>query len=97
MFDLTSLLATTTEFIRANQAWAPAIVFVVAFGESVALVSFFIPATALLLAFGAPAGGAAAVRLEGASGAGSTKPGAWVGLVGPAKGSGVLCARAPPA
>ncbi|OYW54100.1 MAG: DedA family protein [Xanthobacter sp. 17-67-6] len=53
MFDLTSLLATTTEFIRANQAWAPAIVFVVAFGESVALVSFFIPATALLLAFGA--------------------------------------------
>lgn len=53
MFDLTSLLATVTDFIRAHQAWAPLVVFALAFGESIALVSIFIPATALLLAIGA--------------------------------------------
>lgn len=53
MFDLTSLLATITDFVRAHQSWAPLVVFILAFGESVALVSIFIPATALLLAIGA--------------------------------------------
>lgn len=53
MFDISSLVAAITEFVRANEELAPIIVFVLAFGESVALVSFFIPATVLLLAIGA--------------------------------------------
>ncbi|MCP5978947.1 DedA family protein, partial [Klebsiella pneumoniae] len=53
MFDANSLVAATTDFVRANQSWAPVLVFLLAFGESISLVSFFIPATVLLLAIGA--------------------------------------------
>lgn len=53
MPDLTSLLNMITEFIRVHQSWAPLVVFALAFGESLAVVSIFIPATALLLAIGA--------------------------------------------
>lgn len=40
-------------FIRANAAWAPLFAGVLAFCESLAIVSFFVPATGILLAIGA--------------------------------------------
>lgn len=38
----------TLEFVRANQAWAAPVVFVLAFGESLAVISLLLPATAIL-------------------------------------------------
>ncbi|TDR89595.1 DedA family protein [Enterovirga rhinocerotis] len=46
------------DFVRANQAWAPAIVGLLAFGESLAIVSILIPATVLMVGIGALIGGA---------------------------------------
>lgn len=43
-------------FAQQNQAWAPVIVGLLAFGESLAVISFFIPATGILLAIGALVG-----------------------------------------
>ncbi len=40
-------------FVRANQFWAPFIVFALAFGESLAVISLFVPATILLIGIGA--------------------------------------------
>lgn len=40
-------------FVKANQAWAPLIVFLLAFGESLAVVSLFVPATIALIGIGA--------------------------------------------
>jgi membrane protein DedA with SNARE-associated domain len=40
------------EFVRANQAWAPWIVFVLAFGESLAFISLVLPAWAALITIG---------------------------------------------
>lgn len=53
MIDVQSIVTATTAFVQENHALAPAVVFGLAFGESLALVSFFIPATVLLLAIGA--------------------------------------------
>lgn len=53
MFDTQALISTVTDFAQAHQHLAPAIVFALAFGESLALISFFVPATVLLLAIGA--------------------------------------------
>ncbi|MEP9352009.1 DedA family protein [Xanthobacter sp. KR7-65] len=53
MIDIESIVAMTTRFVQQNQTLAPAVVFGLAFGESLALISFFIPATVLLLAIGA--------------------------------------------
>ncbi|MFG1301730.1 DedA family protein [Xanthobacter sp. V3C-3] len=53
MFDVQSIVAATTAFVQEHHTLAPAVVFGLAFGESLALVSFFIPATVLLLAIGA--------------------------------------------
>lgn len=47
--DLESLITTITEFTRAHQYWAPVIIFILAFGESLALISLFIPATVILV------------------------------------------------
>jgi membrane protein DedA with SNARE-associated domain len=44
--------------IRHHQAWAPAIVFILAFGESLAFVSLLLPATAFLLGIGGLIGAA---------------------------------------
>ena len=38
----------TLEFVRANQVWAVPVVFVLAFGESLAVISLLLPATAIL-------------------------------------------------
>lgn len=40
-------------YVREHQSWAPPLVFLFAFGESVALVSLLIPATFILLGLGA--------------------------------------------
>ncbi len=45
-------------FVRHHQAWAPAIVFALAFGESLAFVSLLLPATAILLGVGGLIGAA---------------------------------------
>jgi len=41
------------EFVRVNQAWAAPIVFVLAFGESLAFISLLLPAWAALVGMGA--------------------------------------------
>lgn len=43
-------------FMRANQEWAIPIVFLVAFAECVAILSWLVPATVFFTAFGAVAG-----------------------------------------
>jgi len=45
---LEDLVHATLEFIRVNQAWAAPAVFVLAFGESLAVISLLLPATAIL-------------------------------------------------
>jgi membrane protein DedA with SNARE-associated domain len=41
------------DFVRVHQVWGPPIVFALAFGESLAFVSLFIPAWAILVGIGA--------------------------------------------
>lgn len=53
MLDFSSLVDPVTAFLRQHDHLAPAVVFALAFGESLALISIFIPATVLLLAIGA--------------------------------------------
>lgn len=50
MDDLTQ---TMVAFVEANSHWAPFVIGALAFGESLAIVSLFIPATMILLALGA--------------------------------------------
>lgn len=45
-------------FVQAQHAWAAPLVFVLAFGESLAFVSLVLPATVILLAFGGLIGAA---------------------------------------
>jgi membrane protein DedA with SNARE-associated domain len=40
------------DFVRQNEAWAPPIVFALAFGESLAFISMLVPAWAALIAIG---------------------------------------------
>jgi membrane protein DedA with SNARE-associated domain len=47
-----SISETLVNVVRHHQAWAPAVVFILAFGESLAFVSLLLPATAILLAVG---------------------------------------------
>ncbi|MCA1546575.1 DedA family protein [Bradyrhizobium sp. BRP19] len=42
-----------TDFVRVHQAWAAPIVFVLAFGESLAFISLLVPAWGALVAIGA--------------------------------------------
>ena len=44
---------TILEFIKLHQAWTAPIVFVLAFAESLAFLSFFVPAWAVLVGIGA--------------------------------------------
>ncbi|MGQ3676345.1 DedA family protein [Xanthobacter sp. TB0139] len=53
MFDMQAIVDATTAFVKEHHQLAPLVVFGLAFGESIALLSFFIPATVLLLAIGA--------------------------------------------
>jgi len=49
---------TIIDFVRLNQGWAPAIVFVLAFAESLAFISLIAPATVILWGIGALIGAA---------------------------------------
>ncbi|KTS94739.1 DedA family protein [Pseudomonas rhizoryzae] len=51
-----SLTQSLLGFIETHQAWAPLIVGLLAFGESLVLLGVFIPATALMLVVGGLAG-----------------------------------------
>jgi membrane protein DedA with SNARE-associated domain len=74
------------EFMRANQQWAIPIVFLVAFAECVAVLSWLVPATVFFTAFGAAAGasGLNLIPLSFAATAGAACgfwASYWVGLV----------------
>lgn len=47
-----SIVTDTVAFVRANEAWAPLIVGLLAFGESFAVISLLIPATFALVGIG---------------------------------------------
>lgn len=57
--DFDSFARSVIDFVRVHQIWGPPIVFALAFGESLAFISLFIPAWAVLVAIGAviPAAG----------------------------------------
>lgn len=56
MAQLELWMQALVEFMRANQEWAIPIVFLVAFAECVAVLSWLVPATVFFTAFGAAAG-----------------------------------------
>lgn len=47
-----NFVAHVNDFVQAHAAWAPFIVGLLAFCESLAIVSFFVPATVILIAIG---------------------------------------------
>ncbi len=51
--DFSATVHDITVFVRAHAAWAPPVVFVLAFGESLAFISLLIPAWGALVAIGA--------------------------------------------
>jgi membrane protein DedA with SNARE-associated domain len=50
---LENLVEVTVEFVRTNRAWAPLVVGLLAFGESLAFISLILPAWGALVAVGA--------------------------------------------
>lgn len=56
--DIESLKDATLAFVETHKAWTPAIAAGLAFCESIAVLSLFVPATVILLAVGAMVGGA---------------------------------------
>ena len=50
--NLESITASTLEFVKVHQAWAPLIVGFLAFGESFAVISLIFPATVMMVAIG---------------------------------------------
>ncbi len=50
---LSSLYESLFEFIRSHQVWTGPVLFALAFGESVAFVSLFVPAWAIIVSAGA--------------------------------------------
>jgi len=56
MDQLELWMKALVEFMRANQEWAVPIVFLVAFAECVAFLSWLVPATVFFTTFGAIAG-----------------------------------------
>jgi membrane protein DedA with SNARE-associated domain len=51
--DFETLKTATIDFVRDHQAWAPVIVGVLAFCESLAFLSLLVPATVILVGIGA--------------------------------------------
>lgn len=50
--DLQQLAEAVVAFVRAHQSWAPLIIFILAFCETLVVVSVFIPSTAILVPMG---------------------------------------------
>lgn len=55
---LHTLAADVVNFVKEHQVWAPIIVGVLCFAESLAVISFFVPATVALVAIGGLIGSA---------------------------------------
>ena len=51
--SLDDIVTQTTEFVHQHEMWAIPLVFILAFGESLAFLSLLLPATVMLLALGA--------------------------------------------
>ena len=51
--SINEIVTVITEFTRAHEVWAIPIVFILAFGESLAFLSLLLPATVILLGLGA--------------------------------------------
>lgn len=51
--DFASLSQSITDFVHAHSEWAAPVVFMLAFGESLAFISLLLPAWAALVAIGA--------------------------------------------
>jgi membrane protein DedA with SNARE-associated domain len=51
--DFTHYVNLVVEFVKAHQGWAAPIVFLLAFGESLAFLSLLLPASVILLGIGA--------------------------------------------
>lgn len=66
---LDDLTTSVIDFVRNHEAWAGPIVALLAFCESLALVSLFVPATVILVGIGA---------LLGSAGIGLDQPQFWV-------------------
>jgi membrane protein DedA with SNARE-associated domain len=68
-----TMIAATLRFVRDNEAAVEAVLFLLAFGESIVFFSFFIPASLLFLAIGglhgASGGDLLPLLLAGAAGA----------------------------
>jgi membrane protein DedA with SNARE-associated domain len=62
---------TILEFIRSHAAWLPLILFALAFAESLAFVSLFVPAWAIIIAAGALSGANAISLIPAVIGASS--------------------------
>lgn len=56
--DIDALRTTTLAFVEAHKAWTPLIAGGLAFCESIAVLSLFVPATVILVGVGALVGGA---------------------------------------
>jgi membrane protein DedA with SNARE-associated domain len=54
--ELPAFVQPVLDFIRAHEAWAVPIVFLLAFGESLAFISLLLPATVILWGIGALVG-----------------------------------------
>lgn len=50
--DIQQITAEIVTFVQANRQWAIPIVFLLAFGESLAVLSLFIPASVILIGIG---------------------------------------------
>ena len=53
VMTFTNFAQDIIDFVRVHQLWGPPVVFALAFGESLAFVSLFIPAWAILVGIGA--------------------------------------------
>lgn len=51
--DFETIRTATLDFVRDHQAWAPVVTGILAFCESLAVLSLFVPATVILLGIGA--------------------------------------------
>jgi membrane protein DedA with SNARE-associated domain len=58
MHSFESIAADVIAFVKANQGWAPFIVALLCFAESLAVVSFLVPATVMLVGIGGLIGSA---------------------------------------
>jgi membrane protein DedA with SNARE-associated domain len=63
-FFSTGLGERIVDFVKAHQAWTPVICFLLAFGESLAVVGLFVPATFALVGIGALIGAAGVAGVE---------------------------------